>query len=77
MPSICRATSRLFYLDQERQDILNWLSPLNFNVSQSEAFHKCTDGTGQWLLKSSQFEEWRDGNLQTIGVLEFVRSGDC
>jgi hypothetical protein len=46
-------------LDQELR-ILDWLSPLNFKISQSEFSKKRAKGTGQWLLESQEFKTWRD-----------------
>jgi hypothetical protein len=54
------------YIDQERRTIVDWLSPLNFKVSQSEFLQKREHGTGQWLLESQEFLDWRDGTSETL-----------
>jgi hypothetical protein len=47
--------------DQERQTILDWLSPLDFELTQAKLSHEWQDGSGNWYLKSEQFKAWRDG----------------
>jgi len=42
----------------DKQELVNWISPLNFNEQQDAAFGKRTKGTGTWLLQSSQFKDW-------------------
>jgi hypothetical protein len=52
--------------DQIYNAIVDWLSPLDFKMKQSEIFQKREDGTGQWLLQSSHFKEWCDGTSETL-----------
>ena len=44
--------------DQNRRDITNWLSPLDFAAQQSDFLKKCQKGTGQWLLNSNEYQIW-------------------
>lgn len=44
---------------QERLDILNWLSTIDHAAHQNDAFAKHQPGTGQWLLDSPTFKEWK------------------
>jgi hypothetical protein len=38
--------------NRELQDLLNWLSPLDFHFRQDELYnHRCQHGTGRWVLK--------------------------
>jgi len=53
-------------LDKEHRDIGDWLSPINFKVKQSEVFQKREDGTGQWLLKSRDLEDWLVGTSEIL-----------
>jgi len=53
-------------LDEERQTILDWLSPLDFELTQAKLCQEWRDGSGNWFLESEQFKAWRDG---TSGVL--------
>jgi hypothetical protein len=50
----------------ERQTIAEWLTPLNFKVSQRDVFEQRTDGTGQWLLASNEFQTWLSGESKTL-----------
>jgi hypothetical protein len=47
--------------DQERQTILDWLSPPDFELTQAKLSHEWQDGSGNWFLESEQFTSWRDG----------------
>ncbi|KAL8689137.1 MAG: hypothetical protein Q9218_005122 [Villophora microphyllina] len=47
-------------LDQEHQEILAWLSPLNFWPRQQDIIGTRTEGTGTWLLASDEFRAWRN-----------------
>jgi hypothetical protein len=52
--------------DRERREIASWLSPLNFKTSQSEFLQTHEEGTGDWLLETQTFQDWRDGTSQTL-----------
>ncbi|KAI4257784.1 MAG: hypothetical protein LQ352_001499 [Teloschistes flavicans] len=45
-------------LDQEHQDILAWLSPLNFWPRHQDIASTRTEGTGTWLLANHEFQAW-------------------
>jgi hypothetical protein len=47
--------------EQKRQDILNWLSPLNFWPKQNDIFERRCKGTGEWLLGRPEFQKWIEG----------------
>lgn len=38
--------------DQKRQELLSWLSPLDYGAQQSDYIARRQPGTGQWLLDS-------------------------
>jgi hypothetical protein len=42
----------------ERDDILTRLSSLDFHEKQRDIFAKHHQGTGQWLLKTDEFQRW-------------------
>ena len=44
--------------DQERQDILAWLSTVAYSNNHESAAEGRVLGTGQWLLKHKTFVEW-------------------
>jgi len=42
----------------ERNELLAWLSELDFHDKQRDTFTKHHQGTGQWLLDSELFQRW-------------------
>jgi hypothetical protein len=64
------------YIDREdRRNISRWLSPLNFKAVQGEYLQKRQEGTGQWILESQEFIDWRDGTSEVLwcpGNREFI-----
>jgi hypothetical protein len=50
----------------ERDTIAEWLSPLEFESHQAKTFGKRSEGSGEWLLDSTTFKEWRDGTSGTL-----------
>jgi hypothetical protein len=36
--------------DQERQTILDWLTPIDYSTQQSDFISRRQEGTGEWLL---------------------------
>ena len=55
----------------ERDDILDWLSPLNFAGVHRELEERVptTSIAGRWLLRSELFKRWRD---QDVNMLWYV-----
>ncbi|CAI7618979.1 unnamed protein product [Penicillium glandicola] len=49
--------SRLVIAEQA-QKILDWITPLDFRIRHSDIITQRQKGTGQWLLHSSEFEQW-------------------
>ncbi|KAJ5244114.1 hypothetical protein N7489_004210 [Penicillium chrysogenum] len=47
--------------DQERQVVLDWLSPMNYATLQKDYINRREQGTGQWLLESPEFQWWITG----------------
>ncbi|KAL9610579.1 MAG: hypothetical protein Q9167_004730 [Letrouitia subvulpina] len=55
----------------EKRQIVRWLSPLNFFPTQEDLFSRSIEGTGEWFLKSAQFEDWLNsagGTLWCPGI---------
>ncbi|KAI0905418.1 hypothetical protein F4823DRAFT_627840 [Ustulina deusta] len=46
--------------EQERgqQEILDWLTPINYHDQQSDFIRRRQPGTGQWLLDSPEYQHW-------------------
>jgi hypothetical protein len=53
-------------IDQETQDILEWLSPLKFWSKQRDTFERRQEGTGKWLLHDPEFQKWLDGITEIL-----------
>ncbi|KLU88296.1 hypothetical protein MAPG_07283 [Magnaporthiopsis poae ATCC 64411] len=47
---------------REREEILTWLSPLNYRNKQHAIFDKYHSGTVQWLMGSEPFQRWLQGD---------------
>lgn len=54
------------FLDQEHQDIIDWISSLDFNERQNDIIAKRAEGTGRWLLESLPFGDWFAGKSKTL-----------
>ncbi|KAH8684491.1 hypothetical protein BGZ60DRAFT_167023 [Tricladium varicosporioides] len=52
--------------NKETQNIINWISPLNFSAKQNDFFGRRQEGTGEWLLKNKTFRSWLDGTKRTL-----------
>jgi hypothetical protein len=53
-------------MSDESRQIKNWLSPINFFVTQHDTFDRCQEGTGQWFLEASEFKDWVFGSGKTL-----------
>ncbi|KAG9229619.1 hypothetical protein BJ875DRAFT_537610 [Amylocarpus encephaloides] len=52
--------------DQGRQSILDWITPYDYALQQSDFLSRQQAGTGQWLLDSAEFNAWVDTNERTL-----------
>jgi hypothetical protein len=52
--------------DQERQAILDWLTPADYSPQQSDFISRRQEGTGQWLLNSNEFQAWLITSKHTL-----------
>ncbi|KAF8883103.1 hypothetical protein BD779DRAFT_1626420 [Infundibulicybe gibba] len=48
--------------DQELEELVKWLSPLDFGEKHNMLFEKRARDTGEWFLKDSKFLAWRRGD---------------
>src|ERR1044072_1546253 len=51
---------------KEDGEILNWLTPVEYGAQQSEFLRRRQPGTGQWLLKSTEYQSWLNSGKQTL-----------
>ena len=52
--------------DSERHDIERWLSSDNPSAKQNDIFRRRQEGTGEWLLKSPEYQAWCKGEKRTL-----------
>jgi hypothetical protein len=52
--------------DQQRQVILNWLTPIDYTLEQNNALSRREPGTCQWLLDSVEYREWIETDKKTL-----------
>jgi hypothetical protein len=63
----CKIISQMLNpTDKDSQDIVAWLSPLNFFTKQNDVFSRRQEGTGKWLLEADTFKKWLDGTDRTL-----------
>lgn len=51
---------------EEHARILNWLTTIDYAPQQNDYIGRRQPGTGQWLLDSPEFQEWVQGDKQTL-----------
>ena len=52
--------------EKEKEDILNWLTSIDYSSQQSDFINRRTPGTGHWLLDSAEFREWVDTDSKIL-----------
>jgi len=52
--------------DQHRRAIVDWLTPVDYALQQSDFITRRQEGTGQWLLDSNEFQKWLNQSGQTL-----------
>ena len=71
---ISRVAVMFTQLEASRQSkILQWISPIPYHDSHVSARERRTEGTGQWLLRDSQFCTWQKSKSSTILWLHGAR----
>ena len=51
-----------FYNSDENAQIMRWLSPLEPKIRHQGVREERFDGVGDWVLETSEFREWREGD---------------
>ncbi|KAH8672580.1 hypothetical protein BGZ60DRAFT_373737, partial [Tricladium varicosporioides] len=52
--------------DQGRQNILDWITPIDYALQQSDFISRRQARTGQWLLDSAEFRAWVETDKCTL-----------
>lgn len=60
-------------LEQEKQQILQWLSKIEYIKHHRTAMAGMLKDTGEWMLKKKQFREWRFATKSNILWLHGIR----
>ncbi|KAJ6438029.1 putative AC9 transposase [Purpureocillium lavendulum] len=55
-----------YHLTQEQRVLLDWLTPIDYGLQQSDYLARRQPGTGQWLLESEEFQVWLARSKQTL-----------
>ena len=63
------------HVDQERDQILDWLSPTSPSTRQSEVFNARHEGPGAWFLETKEFKEWIKSKQQILLCLGVPGAG--
>jgi hypothetical protein len=50
----------------DRSELLNWLSPLDYSSLHEAYSSRAQEGAGQWLLDSQEYLEWEGGDIQKL-----------
>ncbi|KAK2800833.1 hypothetical protein FQN50_007974 [Emmonsiellopsis sp. PD_5] len=53
--------------EKDLRSILNWLDPIDYSAQQAEFNGRRQEGTGQWMLDSSEYDTW----MNTVGATMF------
>ncbi|KAJ7574506.1 hypothetical protein C8J56DRAFT_1172812 [Mycena floridula] len=51
---------------KQREEFLQWISPLDFHSTQTATFERHAVGTGTWLLQDSRFLDWLEGKIRLL-----------
>jgi Cdc6-like AAA superfamily ATPase len=52
--------------DQKRQMLVDWLAPTGFSNQHTDFISRRQEGTGEWLLSSKEYLQWRAGAQRTL-----------
>ncbi|KAF9889739.1 hypothetical protein FE257_007045 [Aspergillus nanangensis] len=52
--------------DKDHQLIADWLTSIDYALQQSDFFIRRQEGTGEWFLQSSEFQQWLKEKNQTL-----------
>jgi len=52
--------------DEHVLAVLNWLTPVDYAPQQDDYYSRRQEGTGQWLLDSIKFQDWRENSKKTL-----------
>ncbi|KAF9772566.1 hypothetical protein IL306_009722 [Fusarium sp. DS 682] len=60
---------------EKEQKILNWLTAIDYAPQHNDFISQREEGTGQWLLESTAFQEWLETSTETLFALGMPGAG--
>lgn len=51
---------------EEREKILNWITPIGYAAQQQDYINRRQEGTGKWLLESAEYRDWCATEKRTL-----------
>jgi Cdc6-like AAA superfamily ATPase len=51
---------------EERQVVADWLTLIDYSSQQSDSINRRQEGTGLWLLNSTEFQKWVNHSKKTL-----------
>jgi hypothetical protein len=51
---------------KEREEVLNWVSPHDYEEAHDNIYAKKHAGTGEWLLQTDEFRTWDNSKASTL-----------
>lgn len=61
-----RKEQQEWHQSERDQQILRWLTPIDFATQQNDFISRRQEGTGRWLLDSDEFQEWVNQSGRTM-----------
>lgn len=61
-----RKEQRLWQADRENKAVLDWVTAVDHSSQQSDFIRRRQAGTGQWLLDSTEYQQWTEMAKQTL-----------
>ncbi|KAL8834565.1 MAG: hypothetical protein Q9170_003693 [Blastenia crenularia] len=52
--------------ERDQEAMLQWVSPLDFHLVQTDSLHRRQHHTGDWILQEPTFHKWASGDLATL-----------
>jgi NACHT domain-containing protein len=59
LDGVSRKIDRVLH-DREHQAILDWITSVDYSSQQNDFIARRQEGTGEWLVKSDEFQQWEN-----------------
>ncbi|KAK4205934.1 hypothetical protein QBC37DRAFT_162144, partial [Rhypophila decipiens] len=61
-----RKEQKRWQADRENKAVLDWVTTVDYSSQQSDFIGRRQSGTGQWLLDSTEYQQWIEAPKQTL-----------